>query len=115
MSQPDAAKTRFDSLMKRLEAICSQLPIATEDTTLVVDVGDLELSLRRYQEHLDSLSQLREQPDIDDALGELLIDINVSVEDIQKTCEGLKDPLDRLISAIYDVLPDDPRYADDAT
>lgn len=115
MSHPEDLKRRFDGVMARLKAIRSQLDVAVEDGTVVVDTGDLDIKCRRYREQIDQFLQLPDTPEIDDSLGKTLIDLSIAIDDMKRCCADLKGPLDRLISAIYDRLPDDPEYADDAS
>ena len=113
MSPTDDARARFESIKTRLEAICSELGIAPETATVVVDTGDLEIKCRRFQKALDRLVALRATPDIDEQLGQVLIDLQVASDDMAMCCSDLKGPLDRLISAMYERLPDPPESDDD--
>ena len=114
MASAEELKRRFDGVMSRLQAIQSELGLQQEDGTVVVDLADLDSKCRRYQEKVDGLLQLQVSSEITDQLGELLIEISVAIDDLKACCSDLKGPLDRMVSAVYKRLPDDPDYADDA-
>jgi len=115
MIQPDDLRCRLEGIKKRLEALYTQLASQQEDGTLVVDAADLDAKCRRFRDQLDKLLELPSNPEIDDGLGKLLIALSISIDDLAACCADLKGPLGRLISAVYDRLPDDPNHADDAT
>ena len=112
MQAPEDLKRRFDEIKTRLECVHSQLRAPEEDGTVVVDVGDLDGKCRRYQEQVDRFLELASEPELDDTLGEHLIALSVAIEDLAACCADAKGPLDRLVSALYERLPEDPRYAD---
>ena len=115
MTNPDEIGRRFDEIKSCLESIHLQLGLRRNDGTLVVDVGDLDGKCGRYQEQVDRLLELATRPEINDLLGERLIAISVAIEDLAACCADLKGPFDRMVSAVYERLPDDSRYADDAS
>ena len=115
MTRPEEHKRRSDELKNRLEAVRAQLDVPRRDETLIVDASDLDAKCRRYQEQIDRILQLPATPEIDDALGEQLVALQVAIDDVATCCRDLKRPLDRLVSAVYERLPDDPRYDDDAS
>ncbi len=115
MASAEELKRRFDGVMSRLQAIHSELNLQQEDGTVVVDLGDLDSKCSRYQEQVDQLLQLPVTPEVNDQLAKLLIALSVSIEDLRMCCSDLKEPLDRMVSAVYERLPDDPDYADDAS
>lgn len=115
MLSPEEEKARFDGVMSRLNCVRSQLKLPSEDSTIVVDARDLESNCVRYQDQISHLLELPSTPEINAELGRLLIALQVSIQEIEACCSGLKGPLDRLITAVYEHLPEDPEYADDAS
>lgn len=115
MNPPHEPTSRFDKLKQRLAAVHAQLELAREDGTLVVDAGDLDEKCRRYREKVDRLLELPPAPNVDDMLVERLVSLSVAADDLAACCADLKGPLDRLISAVHETLPDDPKFADDAS
>lgn len=115
MRSPEEEKARFDGVMSRLDAVRSQVNVPPADATLVVDAGELESQCTRYQEQISQLLDLPSTPEINPDLGRLLIALQVSVKEIEACCSGLKGPLDRLITAVYEHPPEGPEYADDAS
>ncbi|HEX6851762.1 MAG TPA: hypothetical protein VF139_10205 [Candidatus Polarisedimenticolaceae bacterium] len=114
MPTPEQLKSRFDGVMERLVSIRSRLTVLPADASAAVDTGDLEANCFRYQERISQLLDLPAAPEINAELGRLLVAIRVSVQEIEACCSGLNGPLDRLITAVYEHLPEDPECADDA-
>lgn len=113
MAGDDELRRRFDGVMTRLQAVCSALDLPKEDRTVVVDLGDLDTKCRYYQEHIEQVLRLPDAPEVTDELGELMIALSVSIQELKECCSDLNGPLRRLISALYKRLPDDPNHADD--
>ena len=115
MAQSQESQDRFEALKSRLEAIRSQLEVLREDGIIEVEAGELDLQCIRYQELVGKFLGLPNTPEISRDLGKLLIDMGIVIDDMAMISSNLKGPLERLIAAIYDQLPDDPEPPRDAS
>lgn len=92
--------TRFNQVKNYMESLTKWAEVSRDDSSLVVDTGDLELQLGQYQEHIDELLAISPVPENQKEIGRKIVDLWASVGWIKAVCDDLNGPLERLISAV---------------
>ncbi len=107
VSDPHENARRFERLKAHLESVTSWLELSIDDSTLVVDVGELELKGAEYGRQVDKLLAIPPTPEHRDELASQIASIWAAAGAIKMVCEDLEGPLDRLCGALCEENDDD--------
>ncbi len=100
MASSNDTAVRFNRIKDHLASLTKWAAVSEADSTVVVDVGELELQMGRYQEHLDTLLNIEPTPSNRERLSTTLADLWASVHSIKMVCDDLEGPLDRLMGVV---------------
>ncbi len=91
---------RFEKVKGYFASVAEWAPVSRDDSTLVVDSGDLETQLSCYSRCLDELMALPPTPENRDEIATKLAAVWAAVDGVKMVCDDLAGPMDRLLSAL---------------